>query len=219
MGAIIRMESKKFIKDFMPEFNHKEYQFILVSEFITTRNEFKNVKAMPKLMPPPNIIKAFIEGDKKGYQKAYLQYLQIPNVEALLSIIIKAAIVNDMKIVLMCSQSENEFGYLKYICEYIEAVYKMKTFTLKEFSKDPEKASKVKNKDEVMKILGKKFERMEKTGVDLTTKTDKEKYVKELKKMGRKGMKKLAKKKGIKIDDGDLTKEEFAKKLAKKLLA
>jgi hypothetical protein len=218
MGAIIRMDSKKFVKEFIPEVKGEDYQYILISDLITTNGKHKNVKAIKRLMPPTPVVREFVDGNKKGYKKAYLNYLQTPNIEAFVSIIVKAAIVNDMKMVLVCSVSEDEFKYLKYLCEYIEAVFKLKTFTWKDFSKNAEKNSKVKNKDEIMKILGKKFERMEKTGVDLSTKEDKDHYIKELTKLGKKGMKKLAKSKGIKLSE-DLGKKEMAKKLAKKLLA
>lgn len=218
MGVIIRMDSKKFLKDFREKFNTEEYQYILISELITTKGDLKNVQPIQRLMPPPKIASRYVEGDKKSYEKAYLEYLQIPEIDAMVTIIVKAAIQNDMKIVLICSKSEDEFDYLKHICQYIEAIYKMKTYTYKEYAKDPEKANKLKNKDEINKIVSKKLERMNKEGVDLDPANKKERYIKELKKLGKKGMKKLAKSRGIKLKD-DLEKDEMAKKLAKKLLA
>lgn len=218
MGAIIRMESKKFFKDFLPEVNQKDYQFIVISEFIKTNGKSPNVKAIQRLMPPAKVLSEFIDGNKKAYKKAYLNYLQNPQIESFLSIIVKAAVINDMNIVLICSHSENEFKYLKYICEYIETVFKLKTYTWADFNTDPEKARKIKNKDEVAQILNKKFEKMQKLGVNLETNVDKEKVVKQLKELGKKGMKKIAKAKGIKLDE-DLSKDKMAKKLAKKLLA
>lgn len=169
-------------------------------------------------MPPPQILGEYVNDNEKAYKKSYLNYLQHPSIEAMIAIIVKAAVENDMKIVLMCSRSEDEFNYLKYICEYIEAVFKLKTYTGKEYMKDMEKANKIKGKDEIMKVLSKKFENMQKAGADLSTTQDKDKYIKELKKMGKKAMKKLAKSRDIKLKDG-LGKEEMAKKLAKKLLA
>lgn len=218
MGAIIRMDSKKLINKFIKEVDPKDYQYVLVSEFITTRNEFKNVKAIPRLMPPPSALGEFADGNEKGYKKAYLKYLQQPNIDSLVGIIVKAALVNDMKMVLLCSKSEDEFKYLQYLCEYIEAVYKMKTYTSKEFLKDPEKLNKIKNKNEVAKVIDKKFDVMQKSGMDLDTENNKEKYIKEVKKLGRKGMKKLAKSKNIKLKD-DMSKDDMAKKIVKKLLA
>jgi hypothetical protein len=218
MGVVIRMDSKKFLKDFRKEVDTSEYQYVLISELIKTRGEHKNVQAIQRLIPPPAIISEYINGDKQSYKKAYLKYLQTPDIDAMVTIIVKAAIQNDMKIVLLCSRSEDEFAYLKHLSEYMEAVYKLKTFTYKDYTKDPEKASKIKNKDEINKIVSKKLERMGKDGVDLNTVNNKDRYIKELKKLGKKGMKKLAKSRGIKIKD-DLEKDEMAKKLAKKLLA
>lgn len=212
------MDSKKFFKELIPEVKHDEFQFILISDFIKTNNTFKNVKSIPRLMPPNRVMQDFVNDNMKEYKKGYLKYLQNPNIEAFISIIVKAAVVNDMKIVLLCSHSENEFKYLKMLTEYIEAVYKMQTYSFKDYMKDPEKVSKLKNKEEITKILGKKFEKMERSGVDLNTTIDKEDYVKQLIKLGKKGMQKLAKSRNIKIDK-DLGKKEMAKKLAKKLLA
>jgi hypothetical protein len=218
MGAIIRLNSKKFINDFMSEVNHKDFQFILVSDFITTDGRCDNVRAIKRLMPPPNVMREFVDGNKKAYKKAYMKYMQNPDIESIIAIIVKAAIVNDMKMVLLCSKSEAEFEYLEYLCEFIEAVFKMKTYSWKDYSKDPEAASKVKNKDEVIRIFNKKYEMMQKTGVDLSTTHNKDKYIKEVKKLGRKGMKKLAKSKNIKLDE-DMSKDDMAKKIVKKLLA
>lgn len=215
MGVIIRMDSKKFIKDFLKEQDPMKFQFILISENITTKEKFKNVKAIPRLIPPLNVMSEYINEDFKSYKKSYLSYLKQPQIEAFLSIIVKAAVVNDLNIVLLCSKSENEFKYLKLICNYIEEIFKMKTYSYKQFKKD-QKAMKIKNKDEIMKILGKKFERMEKEEVDLETKYDKKKLVKELKKLGRKELIRLAKSKNIKLDE-DMDKEEMAKKIAKKI--
>jgi len=104
------------------------------------------------------------------------------------------------------------------LCEYIEAVFKLKTYSYKKYMKDPDKALKVKNKDEIKKILAKKFEKAERQGVRLDTESNKERYLKELKKLGKKGMKQLAKARGVKIDK-DLGTEKMAKQLLKKLLA
>jgi hypothetical protein len=220
MGSIIRMNSKEFIKGFLPaEKNADDFQYVLVSERITTTGELKNAKAFPRLIPPGPIVREFIDGDKKAYKKVYLKYLQEINIEAFVSIIVKSVIENDFKIVLICSKSEDEFKYLKYLCEYIEAVYKLKTHTLETYLKNPDKANKIKNKDEVRKIIGKKFDKMNKTGINLDSPAvQKKEVVKELKKLGRKELKRLAKSKNIKLDK-EMSDGEMAKKIAKKLLA
>lgn len=217
MGAIIRMDSKKFMKDFIPEIEkHEDYQFIVISENITTKNKFKNVKAIPRLMPPPQVVGTYVDEGMKEYKQVYLQYLKNPQIEAFISIIVKAAVVNDMNLVLLCSKSEDEYKYLDLICEYIEQVYGLNTFTWKDFQKNPEKASKIKHKDDVMKTLTKKFNKMEKSNVDLDTKPDKEDVIKELKKFDKKELKKYAKSKKIKLGD-DMDKKDMIKKIAKKM--
>src|SRR5690606_27951950 len=142
---------KKFINGLIPEYKHDEFQFILISEFIKTTGEFANVKSIPRLIPPGQIVGLHIDGDKKAYKKHYFEYLKDRNIEAFIAIFVQAAVINDIKIVLLCSKSEEEYKYLKYICEYIEAVFKVKTYSWKEYEADPDKANKVSNKDEVAK--------------------------------------------------------------------
>ncbi|MFN4245855.1 MAG: hypothetical protein ACK4F9_06915 [Brevinematia bacterium] len=218
MGVIIRMDSKKFLKDFIKENDPMEFQYVLISENITTKEKFKNVKAIPLLIPPVSAISELENEGFKSYRKAYLNYLSNPKIEAFISIIVKAVVDNELKIVLLCSQSENEFKYLKIICEYIEEVYKLKTYTYKSYKENPEKACKIKNKDEVKKILNKKLENLySNKEVDLETKKDKKKLMKELKKLSRKELIKVARKKNIDVDE-DADKDKIVKKIAKKLM-
>jgi len=218
MGVIIRMDSKKLVKEFLPAVKPEDFQFILISENITTREEFDNVRAIKRLLPPPHVASLFVNDGFKAYKKAYLHYLKKDDIEALISILVKVAVVNDLNLVLVCSKSENEFKYLKLICEYIEEVYGLKTYTLKEYMKDPEAAQKVKNKDDIMRVLHKKFQKMQESNVELDMNYSKDKLLKGLKKLDKKELRKFAKSRNIKLDD-DMGKNEMIKKIMKKLTA
>lgn len=218
MGVIIRVDSKKLLKEFLPEVNQADYQFMLISENITTNGEFENVIAMKRLIPPPHVAASFVNDGFKTYKKAYLHYLQKDDIEALLSIIVKGVMVNDLKIVMVCSKTEDELKYLKLICEYIEEVYGLKTYTAEEYLKNPEKALKVKNRDDIMRILHRKFQKMQESNVEINKDYSKDKLLKGLKKLGKKELRKFAESRNIKLKDG-LDKEKMIKKIMKKLTA
>lgn len=216
MGCIIKMDSEKFIMKFLKQYDAADFQFILVSNNITTTKKYKNIMAVPALIPPPNIIAEYInDGFSKDYKKKYLDYLKRDEINALVSIIVKAA-MGDMKLVLLCSKSEDEYKYLKMICEFIENYYKLKSFSLKDFKKDPEKACKIKNKDEIAKILAKTMEKLKDVGERMSPEIDKDKFIKKLKKMKTKQIYAFCKDKGLKVDK-DMDKDELIKKLKKKM--
>lgn len=216
MGVILRMDSEKFISEFLKEFDPNKFNFILVSENITSEQRYKNVMVMRKLMLPPDIAAMYInDGFGKSYQKKYLEYLKKDDVNGLVAIIVKAAL-NGLNIVLLCSKSENEFKYLKMLCEFIEEEYKLKTYSYKKFKKDPQKALKIKNRDEVVEVLMKKLEKLHDSGVDLNPDVNKDKFLKKLGKLEKKELIKFCKVKGIKIDE-DMGRKEIIKKIKKKL--
>jgi|HigsolmetaAR203D_1030402.scaffolds.fasta_scaffold00843_25 vacuolar-type H+-ATPase subunit F/Vma7 len=221
MGVIIRMNSKKFFKEFLPNVkNTDEYQFILISEDIKIKdieNKPKNIMSFPRLIPTPSVISLYVSGESKPYKKAYMNQLQDPEVEAFISVMVKAAVVYDMKVVILCSKSEWERKYVKLLCEYIEATYQLKTYSWDKYlEKGPEKAGSIKNKDEVTKILGRKFESMERHGVQLNADIDKDKIRKKLEKLSRKELRKIAADKRIKVDE-DMGKKKLIKKILKKI--
>lgn len=218
MGVIIHLNSKDYFNRFIPETQADEYQYVLISENITTKEKFKNVKAIPRLIPPVDVIRHYIDGDKKAYKKAYLAYLSHESTDSLITVIVKAAVDENMKMVLMCSKSEDEYGYLELIAEYIESVYGLQTYTAKKYLKDQEKATKIKNKDDIRKVLTKKLQKMEKSSkVDLVPTVNREKFVKQLKKLKRKELREFAKRRNIKIDK-DLEKKDILKIIIKKLV-
>lgn len=212
----MRMNSEKFIMNFMKDYDPSEFQFILVSENISTEKRYKNVMSVPALIPPPNIIATHInEGYGKEYKKKYLDFLKKGEINSLVSIIVKAAL-GGMNIVLLCSKSEDEYKYLKLLCEFIEDEYKLKTYTLKSFKEDPKKASKIKNKEEVVRVLAKAMEKLHDVGNKLSPEIDEDKFIKRLKKLDKNELRVYCKNKGIKIDN-DMDKKDIIKKIRKKV--
>lgn len=162
MGAIIRMSSKEFLKSFVKNEDYRKFNFLLISEDIKNENKYKNVNSIPTLIPPPNIISAFInEGFSDKYIKKYINYLQIPRVEAILTVIVKLAVVENTNVVLLCSEKEDEFGYLKLIGKYIKTVYKVPVYSYKRFKSDPSSCEMVRKKKEVVKILDNKLKNID----------------------------------------------------------
>lgn len=217
MGLIMKMDSKKFINKFLKEFNPEEFQFLLISENITTNNEHKNVMALPALIPPVNISSIYVnEGFSKEYKKKYLEYLKKENIKALVTIIVNAAVIQNLNVVLLCSKSESEFKYLDMICEFIEAEYKMKTYSYKKFSKDPKKSMQIDNKEKVSNILFKNIEKLKESGANFDSKINESKLEKKLNKLDKKELVKYCKYKNIKVNKG-ASKKDIIKKIVKRL--
>lgn len=216
MGCIIRMNSEKFISKFLKEFNPNEFQFVLISENITTAKRYKNVMPIQTLIPPPNVVTTFInEGMTKSYEKKYIEYLERPEINSLVTIIVKAAL-SGFNMILLCSKSEDDFKYLKMLCDFIEKHYKIKTYTMKKFIEDPNKAVKIKNKEEVTNIVMKAMEKLhEVDGEKIQPEFNKKKFFKKLEKLDKKELKQYCKLKGIKVDN-DLGKNKLITKIMKK---
>ncbi len=220
MGAIIRMDSEKFFEKFLPKVEDTtQYQFVLISADIKIKNrdKYKNIMSFPRLIPVPAVVSLYVNGDEQNYKEAYLNQLQIPQNEAFINVLVKAAAVNDLKVILICSKSESDKKYIEMLCEYIEATYKLNTFTWKKFFEKPEKNVVIKNHDEVVGIIGKKFERMEKDGVTLEPKMNKEDLKAKLEDFKRPEILKMARAKGMDLDE-DISKKKLIKKFIKFLL-
>ncbi|MMZ42142.1 hypothetical protein D1872_36610 [compost metagenome] len=217
MGVIIRMNGKTFQEEFRKNEDVNDFQYVVISQNITTEEKFKNVKAIPRLVPPPTVVSQLIDGGEAEYRSAFLKFAKDELIEPFITIIVRSALHKDnLKIVLLCSEEEDQFNYLKLLCEYIEEVYKLKTYSYKKYKKDPKAAEQIKNLEQVTEIVGRKIKEMEKDGVDLTTSVNKSKIIDDLKTMGNKKLRKLAEKNGIKFDE-DTSRKKIIKKLTKKI--
>lgn len=215
MGTIIQMTSKEFVKEFLPNIKDvKDYDFITISENVRTNNKMQNVKAIPRLIPPIAAMNLYTSGDKKGYKKAYHQYLNTIEIDAFIYIMLKAVVDHDLKLVLICSPFEAQFNYVKLLTDYIESVYDLKTYNVKSYLKNMDAAHKISNLDTVRSTLNKKAEKLEKSGIDINPDKSEKELIKDLKQLKKKDLIKMAKKRKIKVkkDDG---RKKIAKAIAK----
>lgn len=214
MSCIIRMTSGEFLDKFIKKHDYRKFNFLLISENITTDDKYRNVYAGPSLIPPQNIISTFIhEGYTERYVKKYLDYLQTPRVEALITAAVKLAIIDNSNVIMVCSEAEAEFKYIDIICQYIETVYGVKTYTYKQYRKNPEKCEAV--SDKVKKRAGKILEKKIRDIEDIESFKPSKKEVREIvAPLSKKQIIQVLKANGIKHDPDD-SKKKLRKLLAK----
>lgn len=217
MGVIIRMNSKTFHEKFLKNEDVEDFQFVVISQDIKTEGKVSNVKAIPRLVPPAPLAQILINEGEEEFGARYLKYLSAFQIEQFLTIIAAAAVDPEgLKIVLLCSEQEEEFLYIRLICEYLEEVYKIPTFSYKKYAKDPKKALDESNLKEAREIVERKRKELAEDQPDFDTNVDKKKLKEELSELDKKALRKLAKKKDIKIDD-DMGKKDIIKKIIKKM--
>lgn len=216
MGVIIRTDGKQLVKKVLTKHDHKKFQYLIISEDIETLGKRKNVMSLNKLMPPPNVVAAFVrDGYCKDYKAKYLEYLKRDEVNSVVAVIVKA-VLTDLNIILVCSNDEKEYKYLKLLGDFIESEYRVKVISYKEYDENPEKAEKIKNKEEVTKILNKKMEKFKGSNLTLDARFDSKRFKTMLSKLDKKELKAFCKSKKIKIDN-DMSKEDIIKKITKKI--
>jgi hypothetical protein len=211
------MNSEKLL-EFLKVYRDEDFQFILISQDITTVGRYKNVMSIKALLPPPNVIASWInDGEKSKYKEKYFNYLRNPEVESLVTIMIKA-VIDGMNIVIICSKSEDDMKYLKMLAEFIEEEYKLKVLTFKEFDKNPALTVEIKNKEEVEAILIDKLEyiREEIGGSSITPNINQDKIEKKLKELDKYELIKYCHHHGIKADE-DTSKKKIIKKILNKI--
>ena len=143
--------------------------------------------------------------------KKYIEYLSISKIEAMLTVIVKLAVVENSNVVLLCSENEDEFGYTKIICKYIEKVYGVKTYSYKKYKSNPSKCETVKNKKKVVKILDKKLNEFD---GDASPNIDKKELRRRLESLSKKELKGYCKYQSISFDKDD-SREKLIKRIIK----
>lgn len=214
MGTIIRMNSKEFLKDFLGKFNPMAYNIVLVSEDIKTKQKYKSVTSLPKLIPATSVISKLVSDcDDKEYYKRYYSQLSQKECDMLITIIVKLALVDDVDVILMCSETESEYGYLEGICNYIEEFYLVDTYSYKKYKKNPKKC-RIKKSRKTEKAVMRRFEAYRKmqTGKSRVSKSD---IKGKLEKLDKSDLKQLAKRQGIKASG--MSRSDMIKKILKSL--
>ena len=213
MASIIKMNSTEFF-DFVDRYDHREFNFILVSQDIKTVGKYNTVYQMNSLIPPSNIISEFVSnGYSKKYCKKYLKYLSREQVEVILATIVKLATVEDTNVVLLCSDNEEMYKYLDLIGEFLKDEYKCKVCSYKKFRKRRTETDVCDNKKEIIPILERKLAQF-KVGVAEDDVLGKKEYKKNLKDMKRRDILAFCEANKIKVD-ADMDKKTLIKKVIK----
>lgn len=213
MASLIILESDDFLKSFVKKFDHKKYNFVLVSSDIDTKNKYKNVFRAKQLLPPSKAAVCMTNGnDYEEYYKKYVKYLSRPDVEIFLTTIAKLVAVEGTNVVLLCSKAEAELKYLNIIKEYFEEIYQLKVFSYKKYKKDPDNCDSVTKKKKVIKIIDKKTN--EASTKSINVQLDPEDVKARLKHQSEETLRAMAKRIGVKVKKTD-DKKTIIKKIKK----
>lgn len=221
-GCIIQLEGNEFFTKFINNEVYSDYQFLLVSTDIETTGEYKNVMKLKQLIPSGYIMEYFMDNAKKQYKFEYENFLRREEFRSIITVIVKTAVEKNFKVVLMCSEEEKEYEYIKMIRKFIEKEYGFPTYTYKKYCKAREKGEfkEVKNLDKIKAQVASEIERINKLNIAVGGEDKKkvEKAKKQLEKMSKKEMKEFCKAKGFKKYKG-LDEKELRKYIVKKIKA
>lgn len=218
-GMIIQLEGNEFFTKFIENEVHSEYQYLLVSTDIDTSGEYKNIMKMKDLIPNGYIMEYFMSDEFKQYKFEYENFLRREEIRSIITVIMKTVVDNNFKVVLMCSEEEKEYKYIKMIRKFIEKEYGFPTYTYKKYCKCREnnEFKEVKNLDKIKKQVAKEIERINKLNIAIGREDNKlDKAKKQLEKMSKKDMKKFCKAKGFKKYK-DLDEKELRKYIMKQI--
>lgn len=219
---ILYLDSKKLCK-FLTDKNPDEYYYVLISDNVVSDGKYDNVSVMPLLTPPPKVIREFYNnGLTDNYQSLYLSYLG-SNVEASMNIatIIKAAIIDGYKIVLINSPAEKTSCYMRLLADYIESCFLIKVYSYKEYKKNQVKAESPYTNEELLKATQRLLslcKHIEDEGQNAEIILHPEKFVKNLNKLKKKELRKYCNMKNIALygDEGK-DKEAMISKIMKRI--
>lgn len=219
---ILYLDTKKLCK-FLSDKNPDEYYYVLISDNVLSDGKFDNVSSMPLLTPPPKVIRHFYNnGLTDEYQASYLAYLG-SNIEASMNIatIVKAALVDDYKLILVNSPSEKTSCYMRLLADYIETSFMIKVYSYKDYKKNRVEAERPYTKEEKevsMKRLLSLCKHIEDEGQNAEIIMHPELYVKNLKKLKKKELRKYCNLKNIALyGDEPKDKDAMISKIMKRI--
>lgn len=215
MACIIATNTKKFIKDLCKDYNPHNFQLVLVSKDITTEGRYDNVYAATELMPSKEAFNARINAGEFDFNSKYVAQLkENPDTVACLATIVKSVVNHKKNIILLCSDTEYEYGYLDTLAHYLEKVFKISVYSVQNLKKKGDKLLKKspKNEEEIEKNLLKVIDDLKSNTVDKKSKS-KNKTLKEYTKLVTKECKKKYLYKMLtKFSDFDEDKDACSKK-------
>lgn len=129
---------KRFLKN--PEWDITEFTFILISDMVKTDNTYRT-RTVTAFVPHANTIQAAAEGDEIIARNNYISQITTPQIDASLATLVGDAVTRGTKYIFITSHMENTqpvktFDILR---DYIEALYHISTYTLKDYQKKGEK--------------------------------------------------------------------------------
>lgn len=219
-GHIIELIGDEFLEKFIHQEDVLDYQYLLLSTDIQTSKEFKNVMEFPRLIPDGCILEFFMSKEKKQYKHEYKNFLMRDEIRAFITVMMKSVVVNGFKLVLLCSEEEGEYKFIKMIREFIEEEYDFPTYTYKKYCKARENDDfrEIKDLPGIVKQIDKEVKRIEKLQIQIGEEDKVEKAMKALDKMGKKEMREFCKQKGYKKKKyEDLDKEQLKAFIIKKM--
>lgn len=211
-GFIIELNGKKFIKDFIQEQDVSKFQYLVLSTDIevSETNDLKNIFHNSSIIPKSATLQYALDDDQKSFKMAYLNELCEPYNRVFITTIMYSAVEKGLDMILICSEEEDEYGYLKQIRKFIEDVYDYPTFKYskyKEYIKSHD-APEVNDIEKIKRQLLEEIEAIQKDKRPIEKKIEGAK--KAVRKMDKKQLKEYCKLK-------DIPKKKY-KKLDKKEL-
>jgi hypothetical protein len=206
IGVLIRMTGRQLLDDFLKKYDINDFIFMLVSDDIFTVNEYKNVIGAKNLMPVKTIMKEFVQDGKSSdmYIAKYTKFLKEDNNRRIINSIVTDVAINDKNIVLLCSDDEKDYEYLKILCYFIEEYYKLPAYTYKQFKKMSSKqdADPDYDKEKVKERLKKYEINGSSTVTEIRKRNDdlRDKILDKLKKLEKKELIDFCKARGFKLD-------------------
>lgn len=221
-GHIIEVIGDEFLEKFIHQEDLMDYQYLLLSTDIQTTKEFKNVMEFPRLIPDGCILEYFMSKEMKQYKHEYYSFLMRDEIRAFITVMMKSVIDNGFKLVLLCSEEENEYKFIKMLRKFIEKEYNFPTYNYKKYCKARKEDSfkDIEDLEGIKKQIKKEVERIEKLKINVGEEDKVDKAMKALDKMSKKELRQFCEKKGYKKKkyedlDKDGLKEFIIKKIKK----
>lgn len=215
MASIILMKTSEFINEFCGKYNHRNFNFLLISNDVKTKGKYNNVTQLRSLLPPTNAVSAYLNGsDKQAYHQKYYKHLASAQNDSILTTVVKLAAIDDTNIVFLCTDDEAEIKYLKPLQTYIETVFYVKVCKFKEYRQNEKKCECNINPKKTNKALAYKFKVLQEKNVGVPS--IRAHIYPKLQEMKTKQLIKFAESKGIYVKK-DISREKLLKKIDKEL--
>lgn len=149
--------TKRFIKN---KWNPDDFLFAIISTTVTTDNTYR-CKQLSELAPDPGSIQQAMDGNEVASNESYLQKLMyVPYVDTSIGVLVKTAATKNTPIVFVCGpMEEDSVGYFKTLREYINTVYGVDTYTLKDLQKKGMETLRIPYVDSINERVMKRIEK------------------------------------------------------------